>query len=208
MAPSNAASDDPVKFVEEAIEQHQKRVLNFYKSVWKRVKSILTPLQRFLKNILSAAKDLAQTVGKKVINHITSTIRAIINFLKPIEKALIGILQLGKRILATIRKKVDKSEVIRILKTVVRKYVETFKKVVGLITDLWNELGILDVAMAVFNRFRLILSMAFGWFEEVTGILTAIKKVRTHLQRVIKALLKELKDAIRLVKDVAKLKVP
>jgi hypothetical protein len=208
MAPSSAASNDPVKFVDDAIEQHQKRLLNFYKSVWKRVKFILTPLQRFLKNILSAAKDLLETLGKKVINHLTSTIRAILSFLQPIEKTLNDILQLGKRILATIRKKVDKSEVIRILKTVVRKYVETFKKIIGLITDLWTELGILDVAMAVFNKFRLILSMVFGWFDEVTGILTAIKKVRTHLQRVIKALLKERKDAIRLVKDVAKLKVP
>ncbi|KAE9626452.1 hypothetical protein [Parasedimentitalea maritima] len=203
MAPSN----DPVKFVEEAIVEHQKRVLNFYKSVWKRVKSYLTPLQKFLKNVLSAAKDLAQTVGKKVISQLTDTIRAILNFLSPIEKLLKDIIQLGKRILATIRKKVDKNEVIRFLKTVVRKYIETFKKIVGLITDLWRELGILDAALAVFNKFRLVLSMAFGWFDQVTGVLTAIGKVRKQLQKAIKSLLKERKEALRLVKDVAKLKL-
>ncbi|TLP62814.1 hypothetical protein FEE96_13865 [Parasedimentitalea maritima] len=203
MAPSN----DPVKFVEEAIVEHQKRVLNFYKSVWKRVKSYLTPLQKFLKNVLSAAKDLAQTVGKKVISQLTDTIRAILNFLSPIEKLLKDIIQLGKRILATIRKKVDKNEVIRFLKTVVRKYIETFTKIVGLITDLWKELGILDAALAVFNKFRLVLSMAFGWFDQVTGVLTAIGKVRKQLQKAIKSLLKERKEALRLVKDVAKLKL-
>ena len=203
MAPSN----DPVKFVEEAIVEHQKRVLNFYKSVWKRVKSYLTPLQKFLKNVLSAAKDLAQTVGKKVISQLTDTIRAILNFLSPIEKLLKDIIQLGKRILATIRKKVDKNEVIRFLKTVVRKYIETFKKIVELITDLWKELGILDAALAVFNKFRLVLSMAFGWFDQVTGVLTAIGKVRKQLQKAIKSLLKERKEALRLVKDVAKLKL-
>lgn len=203
MAPSN----DPIKFVEEAIVEHQKRVLNFYKSVWKRVKSYLTPLQKFLKNVLSAAKDLAQTVGKKVISQLTDTIRAILNFLSPIEKLLKDIIQLGKRILATIRKKVDKNEVIRFLKTVVRKYVETFTKIVGLITDLWKELGILDAALAVFNKFRLVLSMAFGWFDQVTGVLTAIGKVRKQLQKAIKSLLKERKEALRLVKDVAKLKL-
>ncbi|MVO18355.1 hypothetical protein [Parasedimentitalea huanghaiensis] len=204
MAPSN----DPVKFVEEAIVEHQKRVLNFYKSVWKRVKSYLTPLQKFLKNVLSAAKDLAQTVGKKVISQLTDTIRAILNFLSPIEKLLKDIIQLGKRILATIRKKADKNEVIRFLKTVVRKYVETFTKIVGLITDLWKELGILDAVLAVFNKFRLVLSMAFGWFDQVTGVLTAIGKVRKQLQKAMKSLLKERKEALRLVKDVAKLKVP
>lgn len=208
MAPSSAASDDPVKFVEEAIEQHQERMLKFYKSVWKRVKSILTPLQKFLKKFISGTKEMVEVLGKEVINRITATIRAILKVLEPIEKALKDIILLGKRILATIRKEIDKTKVIRFLKTVVRKYIETMKKIVTLVVDLWRDIGILDVAMSVLNKFRLILSMVFGWFDEVTGILTAIKKVRAQLKRIIKTLLAERKKAIKLVKDVAKLKVP
>lgn len=204
-----APSKDPVKFVEEAIVDHQKRVTKFHKSVWKQVKSFLTPLQKFLKNILSAAKDLAETVGKKVINHITSTIRAILKFLEPIEKALKNFVLLGKRILATIRKEIDKSKVIRFLKTVVRKYVETMRKIVGLIVDLWKEIGILDAAMAVFKKFSTVLKFLFNWIDElVSGILNAVSKVKTLLTRAMKELMKQEKEAIRMLKDVAKLKVP
>ena len=208
MAPSTAKSDDPVKFVGEAIEQHHERMLKFYKSTWKRVKSFLKPLQKFLKNFIAGTKDMIATVGKEVINRITSAIRAILKVLEPIGKALKDMILLGKRILATIRREIDKTKLIRVLKTVVRKYVEIFKKVVGFIENLWNDLGILDIALAALNKFRLVLSMVFSWFDEVTGILTAIKKVQTHLKRAIKTLLKERKKAIRLVKDVAKLKVP
>ncbi|NIZ61111.1 hypothetical protein DL239_08990 [Sedimentitalea sp. CY04] len=208
MAPSTAKSDDPVKFVGEAIEQHHDRMLKFYKSTWKRVKSFLKPLQKFLKNFIAGTKDMIATVGKEAINRITSAIRAILKVLEPIDKALQDMILLGKRILATIRKEIDKTKLIRVLKTVVRKYVEIFKKVVSFIENLWDDLGILDVALAVLNKFRLVLSMVFNWFDEVTGILTAIKKVKAQLKRAIKTLLKERKKAIRLVKDVAKLKVP
>ena len=205
MAPPN----DPVKFVEDAIVQHQERVLKFYKTIWKRVKSLLTPLQKFLKDLRSAAKDLVQTVGKKVINHLTSTIRSILNFLAPIEKMLKDIVQLGKRILATIRKETDKIKVIRFLKTVVRKYVETFKKIVGLISDLWKEIGILDAAVAVLDTFSTILSFMFNWISAlIKGLFTTVSKVKTILNKGVKGFVKEQKDAIRLVKDVGKLKVP
>mgnify|MGYP000535881904 CR=1 FL=1 len=208
MAPSTAKSDDPVKFVGEAIEQHHERMLKFFKSTWKRVKSFLKPLQKFLKNFIAGTKDMIATVGKEAINRITSAIRAILKVLEPIGKALQEMILLGKRILATIRKEIDKTKLIRVLKTVVRKYVEIFKKVVGFIEDLWNDLGILDVALAGLNKFRLVLSMVFSWFDEVTGILTAIKRVRAQLKRIIKTFLAERKKAIRLVKNVAKLKVP
>lgn len=204
-----APSKDPIKLVEDAVVRHQERVLKFYKTIWKQVKSLLTPLQKFLKDLLSAAKDLIKTVGKKVINHLTSTIRRIINFLAPIEKLLKDVIQLGKRILATIRKETDKIKVIRFLKTVVRKYVEFIKKVASLVFDLWKEIGILDAAVAVFDTFSTVLSFIFNWISAlIKGLLSTVKKIRTILNKAVKWLIKEQKDAIRLVKDVGKLKVP
>lgn len=204
-----AASEDPVKFVEDAIVQHQERVLKFYKSIWKRVKSFLTPLQKFLKDLLSSAKDLIKTVGTKVLNHLTSTIRSILDYLAPIEKALKYIIQLGKRILATIRKEVDKSKVIRFLKTVVRKYVETLKSIAGLVFDLWKEIGVLDAAVAVLDTFSTVLSFLFNWISAlIKGIVNTVTKSRALLKQGVKAFVKEQKDAVRLLKDVGKLKVP
>jgi phage-related protein len=189
-----------------SIEQQQKRLLYYQKTVWKRVKSMLTPLQNFLKNIISEAKKLIDTVGKKVINHITSTIQAILKLFEPIEKALKYLIQTGKSILNTIRKQVNKSEAIPFLKKVIRKYVETFRKVVDWVIELWSELGILDAALAVLNKFRMMLRLVFQWFDDVTGILSAVKNFRTLLRGTIKTLKEERNDTLRLGKDVAKLK--
>ena len=44
----------------------------YLKTVWTRIRALLTPLSKFLKNVISGAKSLAKTVGKAAVKQVTS----------------------------------------------------------------------------------------------------------------------------------------
>lgn len=204
-----AEAEDPIRIVEEAIVAHQERVLKFYKTLWKRIKSALAPLRNFLKDLLSAAKQLIKTVGKAVINQLTSAIRAILDLLTRLEKTLKSAILLGKRILATLRKATDQVKAIRFLKTVVRKYVEFIKQVWTMIADLAKQIGVLDAAAKVLDRFATVLSFLFNWISAlIKGVSLMTRNTGRHLKQGLKAFVKERKEAIKLGRDIAKMPVP
>ncbi|WP_027258245.1 MULTISPECIES: hypothetical protein [Leisingera] len=204
MAPSN----DPVEFVEKGVSKLHARMLYYLKTVWKRIRALLTPLSKFLKNLISGAKSLAKTVGKTAVKQVTSAAQFILKLIDRVEQVLKSLVKLGKRILDTIRKNADRTRVIRILKTVIRKYVEMIRQVWSWIREIWDELGVLDTALSVISRFASVLQLVFRWIRDLTGILGAVKKVKSLLKKVLKTLRLEVKEAIRLLKDVAKLPVP
>ncbi|KIC31124.1 hypothetical protein [Leisingera sp. ANG-M6] len=204
MAPSN----DPVEFVEKGIDRLHTRVLFYLKKVWKRVRSLLMPLRKFMKKMLSAAKSIAKTAGKKAVAQVTSAGQTVLNLLDRVEQMLKTMIKLGQRILDTIRKNTDRSRLVRVLKTVVRKYVEMFRQVWGWVQEIWEQIGVLDTALSILNRFASVLQIVFGWIKELTTILGGVKKVKGMLKKVVKTLRLEMKDAIRLLKDTAKLPVP
>ncbi|OBY26264.1 hypothetical protein [Leisingera sp. JC1] len=204
MAPSN----DPVEFVEKAVDKLHARMFYYLKTVWKRIRALLTPLSKFLKNVISGAKSLAKTVGKAAVKQVTSAAQFILKLIDRVELTLKNLVKLGKRILDTIRKNKDRSRVIRILKTVIRKYVEMIRQVWGWVQEIWDELGVLDTALSIISRFASVLQLIFRWIRDVTGILDAVKKAKALLKKVVKTLRLEVKQAIRLLKDVAKLPVP
>ncbi|KIC12151.1 hypothetical protein RA19_02570 [Leisingera sp. ANG-M1] len=204
MAPSN----DPVEFVEKGVSKLHARVIFYLKKVWKRVRSLLMPLRKFMKKMLSAAKSIAKTAGKKAVSQVTSAGQTVLNLLDRVEQMLKSMIKLGQRILDTIRKNTDRSRLVRVLKTVVRKYVEMFRQVWGWVQEIWEQIGVLDTALSILNRFASVLQIVFGWIKELTTILGGVKKVKGMLKKVVKTLRLEIKEAIRLLKDVAKLPVP
>lgn len=204
-----AEAKDPIKTVEEAVVAHQERVLKFYKTLWKRIKSVLAPLKKFIKDLLSAAKEIAKTVGKSLINQLTSSMRAILDLLTRLEKVLKSVILLGKRILATLRKAADQVKAIRFLKTVVRKYVEFIKQIWAMIADLAKQIGILDAAIAILDTFSTVLRFVFNWITAlIKGITTMSRNIGRHLKQGLKAFVKERKEAIQLGRYVAKMPVP
>jgi phage-related protein len=204
-----AETKDPVKYVQEAIVKHQERVLRFYKTLWKRIKSLLKPLKDFLKDLLSATRKIAKTVGKSVVSKITSAIRAILDLLTRLEKALKSVILLGKRILATLRKATDQIKAIRFLKTVVRKYVEFIKQIWAMIADLAKQISILDAAIAILDTFSTVLRFVFNWITAlIKGITMMSRNIGRHLKQGLKAFVKERKEAIQLGRYVAKMPVP
>jgi len=204
-----AEAKDPIKTVEEAVVAHQERVLKFYKTLWKRIKSVLAPLKKFIKDLLSAAKEIAKTVGKSLINQLTSSMRAILDLLTRLEKVLKSVILLGKRILATLRKAADQVKAIRFLKTVVCKYVEFIKQIWAMIADLVKQIGLLDRAIALLDTFGTVLSFVFNWISAlIKGLSMMSRNIWRHLKQGIKAFVKERKEAIQLGRYVAKMPVP
>ena len=204
-----AEAKDPVKTVEEAVVAHQERVLKFYKTLWKRIKSALAPLKKFIKDLLSAAKEIAKTVGRSLITQLTSSMRAILDLLTRLEKMLKSVILLGKRILATLRKATDQVKAIRFLKTVVRKYVAFITQIWAMIADLAKQIGLLDRAIAVLNTFGTVLSFLFNWISAlIKGITMMSRNIWRHLKQGIKAFVKERKEVIQLGRFVAKMPVP
>ena len=204
-----AEAKDPVKTVEEAVVAHQERVLKFYKTLWKRIKSALAPLKKFIKDLLSAAKEIAKTVGKSLITQLTSSMGAILDLLTRLEKVLKSVILLGKRILATLRKATDQVKAIRFLKTVVRKYVAFITQIWAMIADLAKQIGLLDRAIAVLDTFGTVLSFLFNWISAlIKGITMMSRNIWRHLKQGIKAFVKERKEAILLGRFVAKMPVP
>ncbi len=204
MAPSN----DPVEFVERGIEKFHTRVIFYLKKVWKRVRSLLMPLRKFMKKMLTSAKTIAKTAGKKAVSQVTSAGQTVLNLLDRVEQMLKTMVKLGQRILDTIRKNTDRSRLVKVLKTVIRKYVEMFRQVWGWVQEIWEQIGVLDTALMILNRFASVLQIIFGWIKELTAILGGVKKVKGLLKKVVKTLRLEMKEAIRLLKDVVKLPVP
>mgnify|MGYP000456585665 FL=1 len=204
-----AEAKDPVKTVEEAVVAHQERVLKFYKTLWKRIKSALAPLKKFIKDLLSAAREIAKTVGKSLITQLTSSMRAILDLLTRLEKMLKSVILLGKRILATLRKATDQVKAVRFLKTVVRKYVAFITQIWAMIADLAKQIGLLDRAIAVLDTFGTVLSFVFNWISAlIKGITMMSRNIWRHLKQGIKAFVKERKEVIQLGRYVAKMPVP
>ena len=52
------------------------------------------------------------------------------------------------------------------------------------------------------HAFASVLQLIFRWIRDVTGILSAVKKAKALLKKVVKTLRLEVKQAIRLLKDV------
>lgn len=207
MAPSNQAND-PTEFVERGITRLHQRITYYFKTIWKRVKGLLAPLRNFLKKLIKVVKQIAVTVGKKVVDMLTRAANLVLSLFDRIEALLKKLFLLGKRVLTTLKKETDKTRLVRVLKTVMRKYIAAFRQVATWVNELWDQLDILNRALALLDSFRMVLQLAFRWIAEVTAVLSALRRIRQLLRGVWKALKKEVKEAIKLGRDVAKMPVP
>jgi len=207
MAPSGD-KNDPVKAVERGVERLHKRITFYLKTLWKRVRTLLKPLRTFLKKVMKVVKKIAATVGKRVIEGLVRAATRLLDLFDRVEKLLSTMFLLGKRILNTIKKEADKTKLVRTLKTVVRKYVDAMRKVFAWVNEIWRELDLLNRALMVLDGFRSILQIVFRWIAEVSVVLTTLKTAQRLLKQVWKPLKKEIKDALRLGKDMAKIPVP
>ena len=165
-------------------------------------------MKGFLRNIQAAAKSLAQTVGKAAAQAATGALQQILSLIDQIELTMKAMLKMGKRVLATIRKTADKNRVVRILKTVIRRYIQMFRQIWSWICDFHDQLDLLGNTMAVIRKMRQVLQLAFSWIDDVTQVVSALKRTRTLLKKTIKAMRIEVKDAIKLAREVKKMPVP
>ncbi|EBA18673.1 hypothetical protein RSK20926_13159 [Roseobacter sp. SK209-2-6] len=207
MAPSGD-KNDPVKRVAKDVETLHKRITYYLKTVWKRVRGLLAPLRNFLKKILKVVKKIVATVGKKAVDTLVKAATKLLDLFDRVEALLKTMFLLGKRILNTIKKEADKTKLVRTLKTVIRKYVQAMRKVFGWVNEIWRELDILNRALMILDTFRGVLQIIFRWIAEVAVVLNTLKRAKQLLKSVWKALKKEIKDAIKLGKEVAKMPVP
>lgn len=207
MAPPKA-SNSPVAFVADRISQILKRLLHFQKSVWQRILGWLNTLRTLIKNLAKQIKQLIQIVGKKAVDMLLRVLQRLQALINPITKLLAKLIQTAKRVLTIIRKKTDMTEVIRILKTVIRGFVTDLRQLFARVTSFLSEIDILGKALALFDRFRSVLRMAFRWIDDLTRLAGTVQKIRLMLRSTLKILKKEVTEAIRMGKDMARLKVP
>lgn len=206
MAPTN----DPMTLVENQLTTLHRQVEFYYKKLWKRISASVAPLRSFLKNVISAAKKMAQTVGKAAVDSLITTGRFVLNLIDNLATGLRQLWTIGKHILTGFKRKLeaDRAKLIRVLKTKLRGYVALFRKVFAWVTQLWDQIAPLDRALAIVARVSGVLRLVFGWIADVTQVVTVLNTVKQLLRKIWKPIKREVKTAIALGKDIARMPVP
>ena len=202
-----ATENDPTQKFLDATQKYQTRLFQLWKVTFKRVASYLKSLVSFIDNVIKAAAQLASTVGKAVVKKVTEAGLYVKNMIKRIPQMLKNAMKLGKRIIALIKKAADPNAIINTLKKLFRKYVMMFREIFGTITEMVKQLDILGTVLAVVNTFKRVLQMMLSWIGEVTRVNDAVVRSKRLLNKVLKEMRKEVKEAEKMRKEVAKLKV-
>ncbi|MQQ09024.1 hypothetical protein GFB49_11210 [Epibacterium sp. SM1979] len=206
MAPIN----DPMTPVENQLTTLHRQVEFYYKKLWKRISASVAPLCSFLKNVISAAKKLAQTVGKAAVDSLITTGRFVLNLIDNLATGLRQLWTIGKHILTGFKRKLeaDRAKLIRVLKTKLRNFVVLFRKIFAWVNQLWDQIAPLDRALAILAQFRGILKLVLGWIADVTQVMGALNKIKQLMRKIWKPIKREVKSAIQLGKDIARMPVP
>lgn len=202
-----AQENDPTQKFLEATERYQTILTRLWKVVFKKVASIMRALTSFLTKFIAQAKDLVTTIGKKAVNTLIGTGQRLIDLIQGTPNRLKAAIRFGKKIVALIKKAVDPNKIINTLKKLFRRYVQMIQDIANFVSELISNLDIIGTALGVVNTFKRVLQMMFAWIADVTRANDAALKAKRMLKKVQKDMKREVKEAIKLRREVMKLKV-
>ena len=201
-----AQANDPLKPVLDAVWRYQKRIQELIGSVFNKLRSSMGKAIAFMDNVVKYAKEIAKKVGKGVVNTIVSMRNRIFAAVNAVPGLAKSALKLGYRIIATIQKAADPNKVIKVVKKLFQTYVRMIRQLADYVSDMVAALDPVGKALKVIATFRLVLQMVFKWIADVSGAATAVAKTRSLVRKAAKLLRAEVKDAVRVVKEVQRLK--
>ncbi len=199
--------NDPTQKFLEATQKHQTLLHYLWKTVFKKVNSILKSMASFLTKFIAEASKMIVIVGKAVVNRVVEVGQKIIRLITQIPNALKTALRFGKKIIALINKATDPNKIISALKKLFSRYVKMLQEIFGYITELASQLDVIGTAFSIVYTFKSVLQAMFSWISEVTRANDAAAKARRMLKKVLKEMKKDMKELVKLRKEVKKLKV-
>ncbi len=201
-----AAANDPTAPVLRAVEAYQGRIFELWKVVFKKINSKFSTATKFFDNIVNRGEEIASKVGQAVVNKIIGFKERVFNALKVVPAIVKSALRLGNKIIGLIRRAADPNRIIGMLKRLFQRYVKMLKDIYGHVADFYEVLNPLSAALAIVNTFKNVLRLLVSWVTDVSGANSAVKKAKSLLKKVVKAMKQEIKQAILLRKQVLKLK--
>ena len=199
-------ANDPTAPVLRAVENYQKRLFELWKVVFKKIDSKFKTATKFFDNIVTKGEEIASKVGKAVVDKIIGYRDTVFGALDTVPTIVKSALRLGNKIIALIRKAADPNKIINTMKRLFMRYVKMLKDIFALVKQFFDALNPLGAALAIVNTFRNVLRLVVSWITEVSGANSAVKKAKSLLKRVVKAMKQEIKEAILLRKKVLKMK--
>ncbi|MCX7558002.1 hypothetical protein OS190_00380 [Sulfitobacter sp. F26204] len=198
--------NDPTQRYLEATQKYQTKLHYLWKTVFKKVNSILRTLTSFLNKFIAEAAKMIAIVGKAAVNKVIDVGQRIIQLVAQIPNALKQGLRYGRKIISLITKAKDPNKIISTLKKLFARYVRMIQEIHGWINDLASNLDVIGTAFSVVNAFKRLLQAMFSWITEITRANDAALKVKRLLKKVQKEIKKDKKELIKLRKDVMRLK--
>lgn len=201
-----AQPNDPTKPFADATQAYQARLTYLWKSVFKKLGLRLKPMIAFVGNLITNGAQIVGKIGKVVFKTIQTGFAVIVRLLDLIPSLIKRTLRFGKKILDLLAKALDPVTVIKALKTLFTRYLKMVREIFDYVTEFFNELDVLGKALSVANSFKTVLRLIFSWFADVTRALDAVKKARKLLRKLVKEIKLELKQMLKLRKEVMRLK--
>ena len=201
------AEENPLKPVSDMVDKLAKVLDDLIKGVIGKISSILKPLFDLLDQVKSAGSRIAETVGKKVIDRLLGMADTLTDFLPDFEAEAKAAAKAAKKILDTVKKAAAApAKVFAVVKKLVARFAAMFRKIVSMIAQILKYLNPIGAALAVINSFKAVLRLVFNWIAQVSGALSAVKKVQDMVKKIARTRANELKTVTKLVKETAKLK--
>lgn len=201
-----ALANDPTAPVLDAVERYQARLFELWKVVFKKIESKFKTSAKFFENVATKGGEIASKVGQGVVDKIVGFKDCVFGVLEFVPAAVKSALRLGNKIIALIRKAADPNRIINTMKRLFMRYVKMLKDIFARISEFLDVLNPLGAVLTIVNSFRNVLRLIVKWVGDVSNANSAVKKAKSLLKKVVKAMKREIKEAVLLRKKVLKLK--
>ncbi|GMG84330.1 hypothetical protein LNKW23_35450 [Paralimibaculum aggregatum] len=199
-------ANDPTAPVLKAVEIYQKRIFEIWKVVFKKIDSKFKSATKFFDNVVNKGEEIASKVGKAVVEKIIGYRDTVFGALERVPQIVKSALRLGNKIINLIRSAADPNKIINVMKRLFMRYVKMLREIFAMVKQFFEALNPLGTALAVVNALKSVLRLIVSWVGEVTNANNAVKKAKTLLKKVVKAMKLEIKEAILLRKKVLRLR--
>lgn len=201
-----AEPNDPTKQIAEKVTIFDARLKELLKVVFKKLQPLMSTYGKFLAQMRSYAKELAAKVGKSVVDTILNAGEDLIATFEFLKRELKAGIKFAAKILATIKKATDPTAILKKLKGMVQKFVRVYKTLAERIIKFVLAIDPIGNALLVVEKLKMMLQLIFNWISSVTGAASAVRKAQRLLKKMVKVLKEDIKHAVRLGKEVTKLK--
>ncbi len=203
-----AEADDPTEKYLAATQRYQSILHSLWKTTFKKIATYLKSVISFIDKVIAQATEIAAKIGKAAIDLIVKAGTAIKVGVNALIALIRGTLKFGEALLKHLRKGLDPKRLIPELKKRFARYMLKVKSIFDQVREFLSQMDILSTVLGTISQFKNILRLIISWIVEVTRANDAVMKVKRLLTKTLKAIRKEIKESVKLRKQVLQLKVP